>query len=341
MICDWSGTAFQAKHHKTLILEGHTDVVTEGDPKTWSYPPFEARLVDGKIYGRGSADMKAGLAAAIIATEAVRKVAPDLAGRIRLAIVSDEEGMMLGIKHFIAQGWADGVAGAIICEPEENEICLFQKGAMRVHCLAQGVMSHGAMPYAGANPIPLLAAFIAEVRDLEKHEQKRLGEHPYLGLPWFTPTILSAPYQGEAQLNVMPASAYMSLDIRTIPGQDHAEILAELSARAAKLCQADSRLKLELDCFESRPWTQTPQDDPLVKAMESVYEPILGQKPRYGGVPGATDGTFLHALKGIPLVTLGPGDRQIPHQKDEWVGVNDLIASAKLYAAAAVEFLSS
>src|SRR5690606_13307048 len=235
VICDWSGTAFEPGQGRTLMLEGHTDVVTEGDPATWDIPPFEGRVQDGKIHGRGRVDMKGGVAAAIIALEAVRKVAPDLPGRVRLGIVADEEGMMLGIKSFINNGWADEVDAAIICEPEENEICLFQKGAMRLHAPATGLMSHGAMPYAGVNPIRGLADLVVALRDLERREQERLGEHEFLGLPWITPTIVQAPAKGEAQLNVMPEEAYMALDVRTVPGQDHAELEAQMNALAREL----------------------------------------------------------------------------------------------------------
>jgi len=349
VICDFEGDAFDASRHRTLMLEGHTDVVTEGDPSVWSVPPFEGRIdpgpdgeaSSGVLHGRGSADMKAGVAAAIAAVEAVRHVAPELPGRIRLGIVADEEGMMLGIKSFIANGWADDIDGAIVCEPEENEICLFQKGAMRLHVRAFGVMSHGAMPYAGVNPIRGLADLIVGLRELERSEQRRLGEHDHLGLPWITPTIVQAPAKGEAQLNVMPDEVYMALDVRTVPGQDHAELEAQMNAIARRLEEGTPRLRFELNCFESRPWTATDPNDPLVAAVERAYRPVMGAEPRYGGVPGATDGTFLWAWKDIPIVTIGPGDRTIPHQVDEFVRLPDTIAAARLYAAAAVEFLLS
>lgn len=341
VICDWCGDSYTPGRDRTLMFEGHSDVVTEGDATDWSYPPFGADIVEGRLYGRGSADMKGGVAAAIAGLEAVRQVAPHLPGRVRLAVVADEEGMMLGIKHFIDNGWADEVDGAIVCEPEENELCLFQKGAMRVTIDVHGVMSHGAMPYAGVNPIAPLAAFIAEAEALEYREQRRLGHHPHLGLPWITPTIVRSPVQGEAQHNVMPAHARLALDIRTVPGQDHDELVASLERLATRVAARDERLRIEVDCFESRPWTETPADDPLVEALHSVYLPTLGRPPRYGGVPGATDGTFLHASAGVPIVTVGPGDRTIPHQVDEFVRTADLLESARLYAAAAIVYLGS
>jgi succinyl-diaminopimelate desuccinylase len=341
LICDWQGSSFDAREHATLMFEGHTDVVTEGDASTWSHPPFAAELVDGIIYGRGSCDMKAGVAAAIEATHAVMQTSPDLAGRIRLGIVCDEEGMMIGIKHFIAQGWADEVDAAIVCEPEQQELCLFQKGAMRVTVNVRGVMSHGAMPYAGCNPIVPLAAFIGRVHDFEKAEQARLGEHSQLGLPWLTPTILKAPERGEAQNNVMPETAFAALDIRTVPGQNHDEILATLQGIAQEIASSEPRLQIEVDCFESRPWTQTPEDASIVRALEAVYPAVMDEPPKYGGVPGATDGTFLHATAGVPIVTIGPGEREVPHQRDEHVDANEVVRSARLYAAAAVYFLLS
>lgn len=341
VICDWSGGGFDPGRHRTLMFEGHTDVVTEGDPSKWAIPPFEGRIDGDVLHGRGTADMKAGVAASIAALEAVMRVAPDLPGRVRLGIVVDEEGMMLGIKSFIERGWADDVTGAIVAEPEENEICLFQKGAMRVNVHITGVMSHGAMPYAGVNPVRGLADFVVAIRDYERREQERLGQHEFLGLPWITPTVVRAPSAGEAQLNVMPEQVYLALDIRTVPGQSHDDIEAELRAIAARLEAGTARLRFDIDVFESRPWTQTQADDPLVRSFEAVYPAVLGTAPRYGGVPGATDGTFLWAWRHIPVVTIGPGDRTIPHQVNEFVRLSETVASARLYAAAAVTYLAS
>lgn len=342
VIADWVGSGFDPTRDRTLMFEGHTDVVTEGDRRSWTRDPFGADLVleasgATRLYGRGSADMKAGIAAAIAAVEALSRAAPALPGRVRLGVVVDEEGLMLGIKHFVAAGYADAVDGAIICEPEENELCLFQKGAMRLHVHLRGVMAHGAMPYAGVNPIGALQRFLAAVAALQAAEQARLGPHPYLGLPWLTPTIVRAPVVGEAQLNVMPDRAYAALDVRTIPGQDHDQLYRALRT-AADAIEADMPgLSIDLDFFESRPWTATDPNDPLVHALEAAYPALMGGPARYGGVPGATDGTFLHAA-GVPIVTVGPGDRTIPHQVDEFVRVEEVIAAARLYAAAAVRY---
>ncbi len=320
-----------------LILEGHTDVVTEGEAAAWSVPPFGGEIRDGRLYGRGAADMKAGLAAAIGAVRALRDAGARLAGTVRLAIVADEEGMMLGIKSFIRNGWAAGAGGAIICEPEENAICLVQKGAMRALARFRGRMAHGAMPKSGCNPIPAAAAFVREAGLLEAQYVSRHGRHALLGEPSVTPTLLRA---GEpAQLNVMHADALVGLDIRTIPGQDLAAIRADLVAAAGSAAAATSGCRAELDVIEERPWTETDPSAPIAVAVAQACRRVQGRPPRVAGVPGATDGTFLHAWAHVPIVTIGPGDATIPHQVDEFVRIADIAEACRIYAAAACYFL--
>ncbi len=335
IVADWRGRP----GGRSLILEGHTDVVTEGDHAAWSHPPFDAVLEDGRICGRGAADMKGGLAAAIVALDAVRRAAADLPGRVRLAALADEEGMMLGVKAFIREGHARGFDAAIICEPEENEMCLCQKGALRILATFRGKMSHGAMPYAGINPIPWAARFANGLIEEEARQQQRHGPHGVLGLPYITPTTLRAPIYGEPQFNVMAGEAQVTVDVRTIPGQDHAEICAALESVADRIRGSDPRTQVAIEVIEDRPWTETPANDPVVRAVERAYRAVTGREPRYGGVPGATDGTFLHAWAGVPIVTIGPGSRTIPHQADEYVEVGELVEAARLYAAAIVYFL--
>ena len=333
VIADLPGTA----PGPTLIFEGHTDVVTEGDATAWTVPPFGGEIRDGRLYGRGSADMKAGVAAAIGAVRALRDADARLPGTVRLAVVADEEGMMLGIKTFIKNGWANGAAGAIICEPEENAMCLVQKGSMRALARFRGRMAHGAMPKSGCNPIPAAAAFVYEAAALEGRYVSRHGRHALLGEPSVTPTVLRA---GEpAQLNVIHADAMVGLDVRTIPGQEHAAIRADLTAAAEAAAAATSGCRAELEVIEERPWTETDRASPIAVAVAEACRRVQGRPPRIGGVPGATDGTFLHAWAHVPIVTIGPGDVTIPHQVDEFVRVAEIAEACRIYAAAACHFL--
>jgi succinyl-diaminopimelate desuccinylase len=323
---------------KTLLFEAHTDVVTEGRAGDWEHPPFGAERVGDRIYGRGACDTKGNLAAAVVAVKAIKDSGVSFPGRLVLCHAVDEEGMMAGIRAFIERGYAEGVDGAVICEPEENQLCVKQKGALRVEVTFRGKMAHGAMPLSGVNPVTRAARFVVAVEELEREEIERHGEDPFLGYPSLTPTILLGPECGEPQLNVIPASAYVALDIRTVLSQSQEEVVRRLEDRLSKLESEDPDFDASLEVIEERPPTATSMDDPLVRAMAAAYRDLTGEEPRYNGVPGATDGTYLSTWAGVPIVTTGAGEREIPHHKDEWVSVDELLTTCKLYAATAMYF---
>ena len=323
---------------KTLLFEAHTDVVTEGPAAEWEHPPFAAEREGGRIYGRGACDTKGNLAAAIVAVRAIKASGLAFPGRLILCHPVDEEGMMSGIKAFIEGGHAEGVDAAVICEPEENQLCIKQKGALRVEVRVRGKMAHGAMPLSGVNPVTRAARFVVAVEELEREEIRRCGKDPFVGHPSLTPTILMGPESGEPQINVVPASAYVALDVRTVPAQSHKELVGKLEDLVSRLSSEDPDFDATLEVIEERPPTETQADEPLVRAMDAAYRNLTGEGPRYNGVPGATDGTFLHAWSGIPIVTTGAGNREIPHHRDEWVGEEELLTACRLYAATAMHY---
>jgi len=341
---------------RTLMFEGHTDVVTPGDVSQWTYDPFGAQIVDRRMYGRGTNDTKGNLAAMLAAMAALKRSGVRLSGTIVGGVLCDEEDQMLGVQDFIRRGHADRVTAAVICEPQDGMICTSQKGALRARFAVAGKMSHGAMPLAGLNTAPAVADLIRELHVLECAAVKNLGRDPHLGWPSFTPTVVQAPAGGAAQLNVMPGEARVLVDIRTIPAQSHADITATLHRLAADVqararahyCDYDRLLGLErcrdltvgLDILTDRPCTRTSPDDPVVQAADWATRIVSGREPVYGGVPGATDGTFLWAVKRIPIVTMGAGDREVPHQKDEWVDLDQLVATAQIYALIALHYLA-
>ena len=330
----WEGT----RQGKTLLFEAHTDVVTEGSAEDWNHPPFGAVRDRGCLYGRGACDTKGNLAAAVVAVRAIRDSGVPFPGSLILCHPVDEEGMMAGIKAFIERGHADGVDAAVICEPEENQLCIKQKGAVRVEVTLRGTMAHGAMPQSGVNPVTRAARFVVAVEELEREEVERHGKDSFLGYPSLTPTILMGPDCGEPQINVIPASAYVALDIRTVPDQSHRDLIERLEDVIARLASEDPDFDATLEVIEERPPTETRKDELLVRAMAIAYNHLTGEEPTYNGVPGATDGTFLHAFAGIPIVTTGAGDREIPHHADEWVDEDELLTTCKLYAATAMYY---
>ncbi|MBJ7599691.1 MAG: acetylornithine deacetylase [Candidatus Nephthysia bennettiae] len=313
----------------TLMFEGHTDVVTEGDRAAWSQDPFGGEIVDGRLYGRGAADMKGGLAAMLFAAAALAAEGP-FPGRLLLAALADEEGLMLGVKDFVARGHAAGVAAVVVCEPEGGEVCVAQKGALRLGVEARGRMAHGAMPDQGLNPIPRLAAFAASCPQLQDELQGLSGRHELLGLPYITPTVIRAG--SPDQLNVIPEQAWLGLDVRTTPAVDHDQLVRRLRAACGE--------GLTLSVIEDRPSTETPADHPVVQAVAEAHRRVHGSTPRLGGVPGATDGTILFRDAGLPIVTYGPGGKWIAHQVDEYVEVEELVQAAEVYQEAARLFFS-
>ncbi len=340
---------------RELMFEGHTDVVTPGDISVWNYDPFGAQIVGRQMYGRGTNDTKGNLAAMLIAMKALKRSGITLAGKIVGGVLCDEEDQMLGVRDFIARGHADKITAAVICEPQDGLICISQKGALRARYTVTGRMSHGAMPLAGLNCAPALARLIDGLHKLERETITNLGRDEHLGWPSFTPTVIQSPMTGTPQLNVMPREAQMLVDIRTIPAQSHPQIQNKLKGLASEIekhvcddyaqydrkliLERDHDLKVEVEFLTDRPCTLTARNEPIVQAADWATRKHTGKEPMYAGVPGATDGTYLWALKNIPIVTMGAGDRQVPHQVDEWVDLDQLIETARIYALTALHYL--
>jgi succinyl-diaminopimelate desuccinylase len=329
---------------RCLLLEGHTDVVTEGDPSDWTHPPFAAEMVQGRIYGRGAADMKSGLAAAMVALAAFRRSGVTPKGKLVVGALVDEEGGMIGVRHLVATPAGRELDAAIICEPEDNELCLEQRGVVWARIRARGKMAHGAMPEAGANPIAALGAMLRHVPALEKRLRRQCRKSRYLKPPTVTPTIIQGPPRGGGvpQPNVIPATAEMLLDVRLTPGIGLEGVQVELEALCRQAEAAVPGVKLEWEALNAfRLATRVEKSEAVVQAMIHGVRKATGRAARYGGVPGSTDGTILRMELGIPIVTCGPGNRLIPHQVDEYVEVEEIADAARSYVAAALKYLEA
>lgn len=329
---------------RSLLLEGHTDVVTEGDPAEWSYAPFGGELFEGRIYGRGAADMKSGLAAAMVAAAAFTRAGLTPRGKLVVGALVDEEDGMIGVRHLVGTAIGRELDAAIICEPEQNELCLEQRGVVWARFRARGKMAHGAMPEAGINPIPCLGRLLREAPALERRLRRACQKSRYLRPPTVTPTIIQGPPPkvGVPQSNVIPAVAEMILDIRVTPGIGAEGIQAELEGICRAAAEAHPGVKVEWEPVNTfRLATKVERSEPLVRAMARGVRQATGHAPRYGGVPGSTDGTILRMELGIPIVTCGPGGRLIPHQVDEFVEAKEVTDAARIYAASALNYLEA
>ena len=324
-----------------LMIEGHTDVVSEGSRDRWRRDPFGGEVIDGRLYGRGSCDMKAGLAVALMTARSLARANTGWCGRMRLGFVCDEEGMMIGIKHYIRAGHADDVTACLVPEPEENNLCISMKGAIRAIVRVQGRMAHGAMPLSGVNPNTRLARIILAFEKYEAEEKARCGRDPFLGLPSVTFTVLRSPTAGSpAQLNVMPGEAEAYVDIRTTLAQSHEQVREDLRGILRLLASVDPDFHADIEFIEDRPVVGITKDEPIAGISAEVFQEITGRAPVWNGVPGATDGTFLSSIKGIPCLVNGPGPRHMPHQVDEYVEVDQLFEAANIYVLTAKRFLS-
>jgi succinyl-diaminopimelate desuccinylase len=324
-------------HGPTIAFVGHTDVGTEGRRSDWTVDPFGGEIRDGRLYGRGSADMKSGLAAAIFAVRALQLAGP-FPGRIALCALVDEEGLMLGAKHLAASGLLAGAAGAIVCEPEGGEICTMAKGAIRLRLDLQGTMAHGAMPHLGRNPVSAAGLLLAALDRLQD-DIRAENAMPAAGVDTMSiaPTALLA---GNAQqLNVIPGHAVLYLDIRTTPVIDHGGLLARIADLAERVT-GPAGIGTTVTVIDDRPAVEIGRSHPIVAALSAAHQRIHGEQAPFGIVPGTTDGTILTRDAGLPTVVYGPGGKWIAHQADEFVEVAEIEDYALVYAEAARAFLS-
>jgi succinyl-diaminopimelate desuccinylase len=321
----------------TLMFEGHTDVVTEGDLSTWTVDPYGGEIRDGRLWGRGSADMKSGLAATLYAVRALQLAGP-FPGRIKVCALADEEGLMMGAHHFVDSGLTEGVDGAIVAEPEAGEICAVAKGALRLRVDFTGKMAHGAMPQHGRNPIQAVGGLLVALRSYQEELQSLHPSHEHLGEVYVTPTVLHAG--SEEQVNVIPAAASVFVDVRTIPGLSHEKVVERVGSLASAAGARDA-VTAAVRILVDRPPVDVPIDHPVVAALAAAHTAVTGEAPVYGGVPGSTDGTVLTHWGGVPSVVYGPGGKWIAHQSDEYVEVEQIVRCTRVFAEAARRFLGA
>ena len=308
-----------------LVFTGHIDVVPPGGQK-WAHGPFDADLVDGKrIYGRGSADMKGGVAA--IAAAMASLVASNFrpTADIVLAATCGEEAGMLGARAMADRGSLQGARYLVVAEPSNLDVFIGEKGVLWVKIRALGRTGHGSMPWLGINAVSYMARLIP-----------RLEEYPF---PFEESALLGKPtvsvnmIEGGNKVNVVPDLCEMTIDMRTVPRQDHGAIVAALEALANEVARSfHADLRIEVEVQEDVGPLETDRDEPLVEAMVASVRTVLGREPVVGGVTYGTDAAYLGPGYNIPMVICGPGAQGMAHQPDEYVEVEQLVQAAEIYA---------
>jgi succinyl-diaminopimelate desuccinylase len=296
-----------------LCLTGHLDIVPLG-ARPWTKDPFSGETDGDKLYGRGSSDMKAGVAAILLA---VRNQSKKLNGTPGVVVVltAAEEGGCIGSRH-LAQTALLGKAGAMVVgEPTSNYPLVGHKGSIKFHAAFKGVGAHGSMPELGVNAIYKAAKALGKLEQFDFH----VGKHPVMG----GPTLNVGTIEGGNTVNAVPDAARIGVDIRTVPGMDHQVLIKKLQ---------DMLPDAEMEIFSNLPPVWTAPDDDWMQRVFEICRPYVGGSPEARTAPYMTDAAnLLKAYVGAPTVVLGPGEAAMAHQTDEYCSTERLRQSVEIY----------
>jgi succinyl-diaminopimelate desuccinylase len=313
-----------------LLLCGHLDTVPPGQQR-WEHEPLSGDLVDGVVHGRGAVDMKAGLVAMLAAMRALVENRPRLGGRVRLVGLVGEEVDCAGAKAFLAAGGMRDVKWMVVGEPTNLDVVTAHRGALWLELTAHGRTAHGSMPHLGINAIDHLYALLRGLRELRFD----YTPHPMLAAP----TVNVGTIQGGIKTNVVPDWCQATIDVRTLPGQRHDQIVDAVLSIASEIEEETPGLKLEVRVAQDVPAVETALDDPLVKATRAAVSTVLGREPGVRGATYFSDASILTPPTQVPTVILGPGDDRLAHQPNERVEVDQVIAAKQAYAVLARRLL--
>ncbi len=320
------------KGGRTLIFNGHLDVVPAGEASLWRYPPFQGKLARGRIYGRGSSDMKSGISSFIHALSAIeRSKIPLHQGAVLLHLVSDEESHGHQGMGFLAQrGGLQGDA-VLVGEPTDLQPVIAQKGALWIRILTLGKSAHGSKPHLGVNAIEKMAALVRRLNSIRLER-----EHPLLGKP----TLSIGTIQGGTKINVVPDRCEIEVDRRMVPGEKKEEVLGEIRKILDSLQSEDPHFQYRFEEIDFAEPSEVAPGEEIVKTGVEAIENVTGKKPLLRGFSGFTDSRFYVNQCGIPTLIFGPGGVDQSHTTDESVEVDALVHAARIYATILMEYLS-
>jgi acetylornithine deacetylase/succinyl-diaminopimelate desuccinylase len=305
----------------TLIINGHLDVVPVARD-AWTRDPFLPHLDQGRLYGRGAADMKGGIAAAICALDVLELAGRSPACDVVFHLVADEErGGRFGTRALLEQGLIQGDA-CLVPEPTDLQLCVAERGLFQALVHIHGRPGHGSRPRDAVSAIEHAAILV-----LALHAADFGGpDHPLLGRP----TANVGTIAGGDAFNTVAESCVLGLDRRLLPGATEASVEAELRARIDAAGVEDLRYHIELDTFGEA--SEMAADDPWVKEVGTAVTRATGESPEVIGMSFTTDARFVRNQAGIPTVVCGPGRIDQAHVNDEWVAVDRLVDAAAAYA---------
>ncbi len=314
-----------------LVFNGHLDVVPVGDTP-WTHDPFGGVHVGGRLYGRGTSDMKGGLMAMVMAADALKRAGVRLKGDLIISGVADEETGALGAKTWVQGGGLQDVGAVVIGEPTNLEVYIAEKGACWLEITTSGKTAHGSMPELGINAVMHMVTALQALTRLSL---------PYSPHPLFDkPTMNIGTIAGGNKTNVVPDRCTATIDWRTLPGMRHEDVLREIRRTLDGLREAIPTFTYELRVIAERAPVASDPQAAIVETMLTILQ-AHGRWETPKATPGyATDASVFQPASGAPFVIFGPGIPQLAHQPDEYIELETYLQSIELYCELAQRYLS-
>jgi acetylornithine deacetylase len=336
----WQGTAGgDRSSDKRLIFNGHIDVVPEGDHANWQHDPWGAELVDGRIYGRGSCDMKSGLMAALYAIKAIMDADIPINGSLMIQSVIGEEDGGIGTFASLLRGHVGDVA--IVCEPTRLNLIPAQAGALTFTVKVRGKSAHASVRLEGVSALEKYLNIHKSLLQLERERNSEI-KHPLLSKLVLPYPLNIGHIQAGNWASSVPEELVFEGRIGVAIGEDSKSVRRQFEQTLKNLAGADSWLRnhpLEIvwsgGQFDS---CEIPMDHYLVKLVERCVLDLTGNLPEIEGAPYGSDLRLLVNMGGVPTLLFGPGDVNVAHMPDEFVDVQEVILAARAYILAAMRY---
>ena len=311
---------------RTLMLNGHIDTVTlEGMPE-----PLSGRIDGSKLYGRGSNDMKSSIAAMIVLLEEIAE-AGDFPGRLVATFVVDEEYASIGTQAVCREIDRWNPDAALILEPTGLDVTVAHKGFVWATIETHGFAAHGSAWREGVDAISLMGRVLGKLEGLRDDLQSRPG-HPLLG----PPSLHASLIRGGQELSSYPASCHLEIERRTVPGESRQQVTDELNAILDELRLDDPQFAATLTVGVDRDPFEISPDAPIVQAVRSASDHVLGRTPQISGASGWMDSALLSAVN-VPTAIFGPGGFG-SHGYEEWADLDMLYDFARVLVRVVYDF---
>jgi succinyl-diaminopimelate desuccinylase len=310
-------------NHSTLLFSGHLDTVPVGDIP-WELSPFSGEEVEGKIYGRGTSDMKGGVAAMIEAMIQLKKEGIKLGGDFIFIGTVGEEVDCLGAKEIVKEDFFENVGAIVIGEPSNGKVFTAHKGALWLQIETFGKTAHCSMPNEGINAVLHMNEIINRI---EKYKYELKGKHRLLG----ESSLVISTIQGGVTTNVVPDKCTITIDIRTIPGIDHATIINDINHILQSLKSEFPDFNANLKVTNNLKSIECEENDSFVKLALKINEEQTLSSQENMGVNYYTDGSIFSLNSNAPIVIYGPGDEKLAHQPNEYVETKKYFKAIQFY----------